>query len=128
MKKEVIFNSDLHFEHLHWNRELSFWEDELKSFNNRLEELVNRWTDKEVLKQLEQFQNRFILQIETIDKLQDSIQNHEMVIAKIYEKGEDSLDRILVQKHFNFRLDMDIQRKIYEDLKKEFFNFLSKYM
>lgn len=128
MKKEVIFNSDLHFEHLHWNRELSFWEDELKSFNNRLEELVNRWTDKEVLKQLEQFQNRFILQKETIDKLQDSIQNHEMVIAKIYEKGEDSLDRILVQKHFNFRLDMDIQRKIYEDLKKEFFNFLSKYM
>lgn len=128
MKKEVIFNSDLHFEHLHWYKELAFWEDELKSFNNRLGELVNRWTDKEVLKQLEQFQNKFILQKETIDKLQDSIRNHEMAIAKSYDNDQESLDRILVQKHFNFRLDMEIQRKIYDDLKKDFFNFLSKYM
>ena len=49
MEKQVLFNSDLHLEHVQWNRELSFWEDELKSFNKRLEELVVRWTDKEVL-------------------------------------------------------------------------------
>ena len=27
MEKEVIFNSDLHFEHEQWSKELLFWED-----------------------------------------------------------------------------------------------------
>ncbi len=61
MKKEVIFDSNLHFEHKRWRSELDFWEDELKFFNNRLNELVTRWTKKEVLKQLEHYQNEFIL-------------------------------------------------------------------
>ena len=61
METNVIFNSDLHFEHNLWRAELLFWEDELKSFNNRLSELVKRWTDKEVLAQLEHFQNQFVL-------------------------------------------------------------------
>ena len=52
MEKEVIYNTDLHFEHQQWWSELAFWEDELKSFNNRLSELVTRWSDKEVLAQL----------------------------------------------------------------------------
>ena len=51
MKNEIIFNSDLYFEHKQWRRELFFWEDELRSFNNRLKELVNRWTDEEILAQ-----------------------------------------------------------------------------
>jgi hypothetical protein len=34
--EEVIFNEDLHFEHQQWRSELAFWEDELKSFKNRL--------------------------------------------------------------------------------------------
>ena len=55
MKNEIIFNADLHFEHNLWRRELFFWEDEIKSFNKRLEELVQRWTDKEILAQLEHF-------------------------------------------------------------------------
>ena len=29
IKNEVIFNSDLYFEHKQWRRELFFWEDEL---------------------------------------------------------------------------------------------------
>ena len=32
MKKEIMNNSDLHFEHKQWRSELSFWEDELKTF------------------------------------------------------------------------------------------------
>ena len=59
--KEVVYNSDLHFEHKQWNSELAFWEDELKTFKNRLSELVTRWTDNEELAQLEHYQNEFIL-------------------------------------------------------------------
>jgi len=128
MKNELIFNSDLHFEHNQWKRELFFWEDELKSFQNRLEELVKRWTKKEMLVQLEHYQNQFTLQNEVINTLQEDIHIHEISIAAASKKGKDLLDTALVKKHIEFRNRMEVQRNIYRDLKKEFFKFLTKYM
>ncbi len=128
MERDVIFNSDLHFEHKQWRHELLFWEDELKSLQNRLDELVLRWTDKEVLAQLEHYQNQFIIQKNEINELQDSIDLHESVIAEHSKKGEDVLDIQLVKKHLEYRNQMNTQRNIYGNLKKEFFRFLSEYM
>ena len=128
MKTQVLYNSDLHFEHVHWRRELSFWEDEIKSFKNRLEELVMRWTDKDVMAQLEHYQNQFIRQNEVIDGLQHQINVHETNMSEHDIKHEDVLDCSLVKNHIEFRNKMETQRKIFEELKKEFFNFLSKYM
>ena len=128
MEKEVIYNSDLHFEHKQWRRELFFWEDELKSFKNRLSELMTRWTDKEVLAQLEHYQNEFILHGGVIDDLLETIEVHETRLAGYSMKGEDVLDIDLVKKHLEFRNKMETQRQIYADLKKEFFRFLTKYM
>lgn len=128
MEREVIFNSDLHFEHKQWRRELLFWEDELKSLQNRLNELVLRWTDKEVLAQLEHFQNQFMIQENTINEFEDHINLHETNIAEHTKKGEDVLNQQLVKDHIEFRNQMDIQRNLYSDLKKEFFRFLSEYM
>lgn len=128
MEKEVIYNSDLHFEHEQWRSELAFWEDELKTFKNRLIELVTRWTDKEVITQLEHYQNEFVLHGRVIENLQDTIEKHETSIASHSQKGDESMDVVLVKKHSEFRYHMEAQRQIYADLKKEFFRFLSKYM
>ncbi|MDX1829012.1 MAG: hypothetical protein R3342_05640 [Lutibacter sp.] len=128
MEKEVIYNSDLYFEHKQWRRELFFWEDELKSFKNRLNEIANRWTDKNVLAELEHFQNQFINQAEVIDKMQHDINVHENKIVENTKEGEDILDLNLSRKHIEFRNSMETQRHIYGDLKKEFFRFLSKYL
>ena len=128
MEKEVIYNTDLHFEHVQWRRELAFWEDELKSFKNRLSELVTRWTDKEVLAQLEHYQNEFILHGGVIENLLEAIDEHETRIAGQSKTGTDALDTQMVKKHIAFREKMENQRQIYADLKKEFFRFLSKYM
>lgn len=128
METAIIFNSDLYFEHKQWRRELFFWEDEIRSFNNRLKELVSRWTDKKMLAQLEHFQNQFIIQEEVIDKLLDAINIHEMDIASDSKKGKDVLDTILVKKHLEYRNKMEVQRNIYRELKNEFFKFLTKYM
>ena len=128
MEKEVIFNSDLHFEHKQWKRELLFWEDELKSLQNRLNELVLRWTDKEVLAQLEQYQNQFMIQKNAIDELEDHIILHETNISEHFKKGEDVLDLQMIKEHTEFRNKMDTQRILYSDLKRNFFRFLSKYM
>ncbi|SDF02830.1 hypothetical protein SAMN05421636_11016 [Pricia antarctica] len=128
MKKEIINNSDLHFEHTQWRSELLFWEDELKTFNNRLEELVIRWTNKDVLAQLEHFQNQFIRHGEVIDTLQHDINVHETNMAAHNEKGEDVINVLLAKNHIAFRERMETQRKIYGDLKKEFYRFLSRFM
>lgn len=128
MKNEIINNSDLHFEHTQWRSELLFWEDELKTFTNRLEELVKRWTDKNVLAQLEHFQNQFILHGEVIDTLQHDINVHETNMAAHSKKGEDVINRVFAKHHIAFRDRMEKQRQIYGDLKKEFYRFLSKFM
>jgi hypothetical protein len=128
MERDVIFNSDLHFEHQQWRRELLFWEDELKSLQNRLNELVLRWTDKEVLAQLEHYQNQFIIQENAIDELEDHINLHEINISEQLKKGKDVLDVQMVKKHIELRNHMDTQRNLYSELKGNFFRFLSKYM
>lgn len=128
METQVINNSDLHFEHKLWQRELAFWEDELKSFNNRLSELVTRWTDNKILAQLDHYQNQFTLHGNFIDKLQADITMHEVNMSAHFKKGEDVLNRSFVEKHIDFRSKMETQRHIYDNLKKEFSRFLSKYM
>ncbi len=128
MKTEIINNIDLHFEHMQWRKELLFWEDEIKSFNNRLAELANRWTDRKVLAQLEHFQNQFIRHEEVVDILKHDINAHETNMAAHDERGEDVINTVFAKYHFALRERMEIQRKIYGDVKKDFYKFLSTYM
>ncbi len=128
MEKEIIYNENLHFEHQLWRRELFFWQDELKFFNNRISELVTRWTSKKVLVKLEHYQNEFILHGGVIEDLLEAIEVHETRIAGQDQDDQDALDTILVKKHLEFRNKMETQRQIYADLKKEFFRFLSEYL
>ena len=44
------------------------------------------------------------------------------------EKGQAVINRELAKNHMEIRERMEDQRKIYADLKKEFYKFLSKYM
>jgi hypothetical protein len=128
MEKQIIYNSNLHFEHEIWRRELFFWQDELIIFNKRLSELVTRWTKKEVLKQLDHFQNEFILHGGVIEDLLEEIETHEIRMAGQDLVSHDTMDTIMVKKHMEFRKKMEIQEKIYADLKKGFFRFLTKYL
>ena len=123
----LIYDSDLHFEHKQWDRELDFWKDELKTFKHRLGELINRYDDKKVLVKLEHYQNEFILQDSVIEELEETIAEHESNMAEHSKVGEDALDVSLVKKHVEFRKKMETQRQIYADLKKEFFAFLTEY-
>ena len=128
VKKELIFNTDLHFEHEYWSRELNFWEDELDSFQNRLDELVIRWTDNDVLAQIEKFQNKLLIQYEVINSIKNRIEMHEANMASHSMKNQDSLNKDLVKKHLVIRERMEEQRDQMSLLKKDLFKFLTKYM
>lgn len=128
MEKEIIYNVNLHFEHEIWQRELNFWKDELKSFHLRLDELVDRFSNQEVLAEVDKFQNQFMIQEKEIDALNDQIAMHELNMSSHYEKNEDVLNKTFVTQHIEFREVLARERNLYIALKKDFFTFLTKHM
>ncbi|TYQ00243.1 hypothetical protein C7447_101853 [Tenacibaculum adriaticum] len=128
MKTQTVYNSDLHFEHTLWKDQLLFWIDELSSFEKRLEEISKRWTDKSVLAELDHFQNNFIIHKEKVSKMIKEINAHEQNMANHYKANEDVINKNFYKLHLNFRDKMETQHHIYNDLKKDFFSFLTKNM
>lgn len=127
MEKTVVYDSDLHFEHKQWRGELAFWKDELKLFNNRLDELFDPRYNQDFLSKLEHYQNEFILHGRVINDLLETIEEHESNMAEHSKMGQEALDVGMVKKHMEFRQKMEMQRQIYADLKKDFFQFLTEH-
>ena len=129
MLKTILHNSDLHFEHTHWTAELRFWQDELRTFEHRLEDVVVRYTHPTFLKKLEHYQNEIYLHRKRILELLELIEKHEARIAGQSKTGPaEAMDISMVNTHMNTRDKMEVARQVYLDFKKEFFRFLTQYM
>lgn len=128
MKQELIFNTDLHFEHETWIRELDFWKDELEFFQNRLNELVMGYSDKDMFAFVEKFQNQLTIHEGVMNSIRNQIQMHESNIAGHYQKNQDSMNREMVKKHIEIRDRMENQRDIISEMKKNLFSFLTNYL
>ncbi len=127
-KQNNVYLSDLHFEHKQWNSELMFWKDEIPTFENRLEEIVARYTSKDVLAKLEHFQNQLILHKDAIAILIKEIKKHEKELIQYAKDHPVAIDHVKFDDHSDLRGDMDTQRSMYSDMKKDFFDFVSKSM
>lgn len=114
----------LHFQHRLWSNELSFVEDELKIFEHRLEKLVNTLQDRDMLAKLEHYQNQFIRQKEVLDQLQHDIKVHEQEIGRMLQNGSEPGDQDTAR-HLNMEGEMATFRKIYGELKSNFFKFMA---
>ena len=118
---------NLHFEHRLWTNELNFFEDELVIFEKRLSELVQKYTDRDMLSQLEHFQNQFIRQKEVLDQLKHDIKVHDQAIGRLL-KADKVANNDDVDRHARMGEQMQTYRNIYGDLKDHFYNFLAKWM
>lgn len=127
MQDKVHIN-DLNFEHNNWKQELEFQKDELKIFQNRLDEIVVRWSNKDVLGRIEQYQNIVIRQNEVVDTLLHEIKVHNQSLGSFAEDHPVAIDHLLFNDHTGMRDKMDRQRTIYGDFKKAFFRFLTESM
>ena len=128
METKIVYNEDLHFEHEQWKMELSFWEDELLTFKHRLEEMFKKGEEKELLSKLDYFENRFQIHENKIHAFKQRIYSHELNMSRHYEAGENVIDRVSYEYHLDFREQIQTQREMYHDLKKEFFAFLTAWM
>ncbi|RMG83940.1 MAG: hypothetical protein D6714_08940, partial [Bacteroidetes bacterium] len=116
--------SALHFEHRQWKSEIDFWEDELNVFDEKLTELAAEKPDKEVMAKIEHFQNAFLIHRKEIDDLDDQIRVHETLLARYAaeHRNEDALNAF--KAHDIIREAMDTERRLFKELKEEFYNFL----
>ena len=61
MSTKMKHIDDLHFEHQLWTSEAKFFVDELKIYQKRLGEVASKNSKEDVRKQIEHFQNQFII-------------------------------------------------------------------
>ena len=122
--KMPSYISDLHFDHRLWTSELMFWQDEIGTFKHRLEELVSRFEDNEIMAKVEKYQNQFIRHREVIDTLKHDIKvaEHELVVYA--EKKPEAVNQKYFEEQEPLRERMETQRKLYGELKANFLTFL----
>ena len=125
---EKIYLKDLYFEHRLWLNELKFYNDELEIFEHRLDDLVKRYTTKEVLERLEQYQNKFIHQKEVIHGLKHKVKGHEKQLAHIAEDHPIAVDHQHFHDHTALRDEMEGYRAIFAEMKEGFMRYLAEWM
>ena len=117
---------DLHHEHQLWMNQLNFFEDELKIFKHRLEEIAKANNKAEVLKMVEHFQNAFIIQKNEIDVLKHTIRLAEQELVAYIDKNPEVADKRKKEDDAVIREKMARFEKLFRQMKEEFVNFVAR--
>lgn len=127
-KEKRKYIGDLHFEHQLWSNQLRFFQDELRVFEDRLAEVIERNSATEIRAEGEHFQNQFIREKEVIDELLHDMKIQEQELANYAKDHPVAIDHKYFEDHFNLEDRMAMFNKIYSELKQEFMRYLSKWM
>lgn len=132
MATKHLYLKDLHFDYQLWKNELNFYREEIKIFEERLGEVVNRNTDKDVLAQAEHFQNQYIRQRDVADQLVHEVNVRQDKLVAFARENETAVDRQYfddqADEHQALAQQVATYHKIYQDLKGEFMNYLRQWM
>ena len=128
MKEKAIFIGDLHFEHEMWKRELKFCKDELNFLQERLEDVVIvHDNEMDMMREVEHFQNQFILQNQNVDQFLHDVNAKEHELAEFAKDHPVAIDHVHFDDHTVLRHNMEGFAKNYNDLKQEFRQFVAKW-
>ena len=127
MEKVKTIN-ELHEEHRTWLNKLLFYEDELIIMASRIAEVEKKNTSKDVLALVDHFQNQLVIQKEQIDILKHDIKSHALFLEGAIIKNHDSIDDEKFSDHKKHRESILVFEKIFNDLRAELIQFLSKWM
>jgi hypothetical protein len=122
----VPLSDFLHKECKEWLSQLDLYFKELGIFNSRLKEVVERNSSEGILKQVEHFQNQFILQQEALETLRHEISVHDQTMARELEAHKILDEQDYPGDQFDLRHKIFMQEKLFRELKHEFYNFLGK--
>jgi len=122
--KTKIYNQ--HSEHTEWQNKLDFYKDEVKVMEHRLEEISQKNTGLEIRKEIEHFQNQFIIQKENISKISHHITRDEKQIVADIKENPVASDHRKTEDHTEERGMVTSFETNFDDLRKEYTTFLSK--
>jgi hypothetical protein len=120
-------SNDLRFDHHIWENELNFYKNELGIFEERLVDMLKRKPSKDLLRELEQFQNQFIRQKEVVDELNHKIHLYDDSLRGIPAQIMLTKESNEIKKHKVLEDDLQINRRLYFDLRNRFNLYLTKY-
>ena len=121
------FSNDLRYDHHIWENELNFYKNELGIFEERLVDMLERMPSRDLLRELEQFQNQFIRQKEVVDELNHKIHLYDDQLRGIPAKIMLEKTSNEIEKHKGLEDDLQINRRLYFDLRNRFNSYLLKY-
>lgn len=123
---KVSYLSDLHFDHTQWRSELAFWDYELKFMDRQLAGVIEKGRKKQILALAEHFQNAFAVHREEMGILRNKISRHEESLARLAQLHPSEVEQDHFEDHSSIRKRMEHQRRIFRQLKDEFFQFLEE--
>lgn len=122
----VPLSDFLHKECKEWLSELDLYNSELKIFRARLKEVAGKNSSAVILKQVEHFQNQFILQQEALETIRHEISVHDQAVARELEAHKILDEQDYPGDQFELRHKIFMQGKLFRELKHEFYNFLGE--
>lgn len=126
MKTEKIYTQ--HEENKQWMNSLMFYIDDIKIMRGRLAEVASKNTSKDVLAQVEHFQNQFTIQSTNIDVLRHEINLSNDSINKDISNNSVAVDHRKIQDHTAVRENMDSFEKNMKGLRSEFNEFIGRWI
>jgi hypothetical protein len=116
---------EIHQNFTTWMKNLTFFKDEMASWQNRLDEVASRNNNPEILKQVEHFQNQFIRQREVLDILNHDLKLADAALAQNAAENPVASDRRLFEQPEALQDQYQTYEKLYGELKVDFEKFLS---
>ena len=127
MEVSEYFSNDLRYDHNIWENELNFYKKELGIFETRLVEMLKRKPTRDLLRELEQYQNQFIRQKQVVDNVNHKIHLYDDELKGIPAEIMLTLDSSEISKHRELEGDIKITRKLYFELRDRFSSYLAKF-
>ena len=126
MQTKISYLSDLKFNLETWKRELRFHMNEMDTFQEKLEEIAGREYDKRAMLQIENFQNRILIECNEISKLMHRCK-HKMNSLLITDYNEN-LDGRLMREQRPLKDDMRQYIMMHYELKEEMMDFFAQWL
>lgn len=125
---ETSLITEQHKAHQEWLGKIAFYRDEVKIMQSRIEEIASKNTGKDILKQVEHFQNQLIIQSSTLDELSHDINKHEQEITEMIKANPIASDHRRAEVHPEHAEGIVSFEKYFNELRHELITFLAKTM
>jgi hypothetical protein len=118
----------LNYEHFDWLKAIDFYKDDLSVLQKRLAEVSFKNTGKEVMADVEHFQNQIIVQRNNLEELSHGIYEH---IHHVVEDSRVHAGRVaqpLVEEHSQKKDEFQSLMHVIKGLRSEFNHFIAKWI